>query len=74
MEHYGKWAELEYRAPVYPSFACGAGNVLSADIVRWLAENAESLHTYQVSSRKNYVTCSIVRLKDRYEFTERKEI
>lgn len=48
VERVGKWRELDYTAPVYPSFACGAGNVLSADLVRWLALNAVHLKQYQV--------------------------
>lgn len=47
VERVGKWRELDYTAPVYPSFACGAGNVLSADLVRWLALNADNLKPYQ---------------------------
>ncbi|XP_078365283.1 UDP-GalNAc:beta-1,3-N-acetylgalactosaminyltransferase 2-like isoform X2 [Oculina patagonica] len=47
VEHAGKWRELDYTAPVYPSFACGAGNVLSADLVRWLALNSVYLKPYQ---------------------------
>lgn len=48
VERAGKWRELDYTAPVYPTFACGAGNVLSADLVRWLALNADHLKLYQV--------------------------
>lgn len=48
VERAGKWRELDYTAPVYPSFACGAGNVLSADLVRWLAFSADHLKLYQV--------------------------
>lgn len=51
VERVGKWRELDYTAPVYPSFACGAGNVLSADLVRWLAVNADNLKPYQVVMR-----------------------
>lgn len=47
VERVGKWRELDYTAPVYPSFACGAGNMLSADLVRWLALNAVNLKPYQ---------------------------
>ena len=50
VERVGKWRELDYTSPVYPSFACGAGNVLSADLVRWLALNADYLKPYQVHS------------------------
>lgn len=48
VERVGKWRELDFTSPVYPSFACGAGNVLSADLVRWLALNAGHLKPYQV--------------------------
>ena len=37
-----------YPAMVYPAFACGVGSVLSKDLVRWMADNAHVLHTYQV--------------------------
>lgn len=47
VQRVGKWRELDYTAPVYPSFACGAGNVLSADLVRWLALNVVHLKQYQ---------------------------
>ena len=47
----GKWRELDYTAPVYPTFACGAGNVLSADLVIWLALNAVHLKQYQVQAQ-----------------------
>lgn len=55
MERAGKWRELDYTAPVYPSFACGAGNVLSADLVRWLALNAAHLKPYQVQACTNLI-------------------
>lgn len=48
MERVGKWREMDYTAPVYPSFACGAGNILSADLVEWLALNKDHLKMYQV--------------------------
>ena len=48
IERQGKWAEPDYPGVTYPVFACGAGNVLSADIVHWLARNADSLKRYQV--------------------------
>ena len=48
VEHYGKWADLAYPAMAYPAFACGVGSVLSKDLVRWMADNAHVLHTYQV--------------------------
>ncbi|CAH1262217.1 B3GALNT2 [Branchiostoma lanceolatum] len=47
VEHHGKWAEQDYPSPVYPAFACGAGNMLSADLVSWLAKNAHELRPYQ---------------------------
>ncbi|XP_068722712.1 UDP-GalNAc:beta-1,3-N-acetylgalactosaminyltransferase 2-like isoform X1 [Montipora capricornis] len=47
VERVGKWREPDYTAPIYPSFACGAGNVLSADLVKWLALNADHLKSYQ---------------------------
>ena len=48
MDRVGKWREMDYTAPVYPSFACGAGNLLSADLVEWLALNKDHLKMYQV--------------------------
>ena len=50
VERSGKWAEPDYGSMVYPKFACGAGYVLSADLVRWLADNSYTLAAYQVSS------------------------
>ncbi|KAM7442061.1 Beta-1 [Porites harrisoni] len=47
VERVGKWREMDYTAPVYPSFACGAGNILSADLVEWLALNKDHLKMYQ---------------------------
>ena len=47
IERQGKWAEPDYPGVTYPPFACGAGNVLSADLVHWLAKNADSLKRYQ---------------------------
>ncbi|XP_015750508.1 PREDICTED: UDP-GalNAc:beta-1,3-N-acetylgalactosaminyltransferase 2-like, partial [Acropora digitifera] len=47
VERVGKWREPDYTASVYPSFACGAGNVLSADLIKWLALNADHLKSYQ---------------------------
>ncbi|XP_022089819.1 UDP-GalNAc:beta-1,3-N-acetylgalactosaminyltransferase 2-like [Acanthaster planci] len=43
----GKWAETEYPAPVYPAFACGSGNLLTRDLVEWIAQNSQFLHVYQ---------------------------
>ena len=48
MDRVGKWREMDYTAPVYPSFACGAGNILSTDLVEWLALNKDHLKMYQV--------------------------
>ncbi|KAG8537771.1 hypothetical protein GDO81_023873 [Engystomops pustulosus] len=47
VERTGKWQELEYMSPAYPPFTCGSGYVISRDIVQWLADNAQSLQTYQ---------------------------
>ncbi|KAI8505695.1 Beta-1,3-N-acetylgalactosaminyltransferase 2 [Branchiostoma belcheri] len=47
VEHHGKWGEQDYTSPVYPAFACGAGNMLSADLVSWLAKNTHQLRPYQ---------------------------
>lgn len=47
VDRVGKWAEPDYPGATYPSFACGAGYVLSADLVHWLARNADSLKRYQ---------------------------
>jgi len=49
VERSGKWAEPDYPAMVYPKFACGAGYVLSSDLVHWLDSNADVLAAYQVS-------------------------
>ena len=48
VDRVGKWAEPDYSGATYPTFACGAGYVLSADLVHWLARNADSLKRYQV--------------------------
>lgn len=47
VDRIGKWQELEYASPAYPAFACGSGYVVSHDLVRWLASNAETLKAYQ---------------------------
>lgn len=47
VNYFGKWADFDYKSPVYPSFPCGAGYILSKEIVQWLAKNAPYLHTYQ---------------------------
>jgi hypothetical protein len=31
----------------YPAFACGSGNVVSQDLVQWIAANANALFAYQ---------------------------
>lgn len=50
IERQGKWAEPDYPGVTYPPFACGAGSVLSADLVHWLVRNADSLKRFQVIS------------------------
>lgn len=47
VERSGKWAEPDYPAMVYPKFACGAGYVLSSDLIHWLDSNADILTAYQ---------------------------
>ncbi|XP_018429642.1 PREDICTED: UDP-GalNAc:beta-1,3-N-acetylgalactosaminyltransferase 2 isoform X2 [Nanorana parkeri] len=47
VDRTGKWQELEYLSPAYPPFTCGSGYVISQDIARWLADNADRLKTYQ---------------------------
>lgn len=47
VEVFGKWGDSEYTAPAYPMFGCGSGNVLSADLVHWLANNSGHLKYYQ---------------------------
>ncbi|XP_051503851.1 UDP-GalNAc:beta-1,3-N-acetylgalactosaminyltransferase 2 isoform X2 [Myxocyprinus asiaticus] len=47
VDRVGKWQELEYASPAYPAFACGSGYVVSRDLVKWLASNAEYLKAYQ---------------------------
>ena len=48
LDMYGKWAELEYKSISYPPFACGAGYILSAELVKWIARNRDYLKTFQV--------------------------
>ena len=43
----GKWREVEYAGATYPAFACGSGNMLSADVVQQLAANHNSLKRFQ---------------------------
>ncbi|CAH1793171.1 unnamed protein product [Owenia fusiformis] len=47
VERHGKWSERLYTSSSYPTFGCGAGNVLSSDLVYWLADNEENLQVYQ---------------------------
>jgi beta-1,3-N-acetylgalactosaminyltransferase 2 len=47
VEKFGKWAEVDYTAPVYPAFACGSGYVVSADLIHWISNNSDSLKLYQ---------------------------
>ena len=47
VERYGKWAELDFIGSTYPRFACGSGNIVSADISQWLALNFDYLKPYQ---------------------------
>ena len=47
VERYGKWAEHDFIGSTYPRFACGSGNIVSADISRWLALNFDYLKPYQ---------------------------
>jgi len=57
VERSGKWAEPDYPAMVYPKFACGAGYVLSSDLIHWLDSNADTLAAYQVSHLLAYLLC-----------------
>ncbi|XP_033104963.1 UDP-GalNAc:beta-1,3-N-acetylgalactosaminyltransferase 2-like [Anneissia japonica] len=47
VNEYGKWADMQYNSLTYPPFACGSGNILSSDLVRWIAKNTGYLHCYQ---------------------------
>ncbi|XP_071833739.1 UDP-GalNAc:beta-1,3-N-acetylgalactosaminyltransferase 2-like [Apostichopus japonicus] len=47
VQRHGKWAEHHYPSTAYPAFACGSGNMLSADLVKWTAKNYRVLHQYQ---------------------------
>ncbi|CAG2113259.1 unnamed protein product [Medioppia subpectinata] len=51
LDYWGKWAENDYQSPLYPTFACGSGYVLSADLVQWIVSNAHHLHRFQVYKR-----------------------
>ena len=47
IQMYGKWAELHYfLCDHYLPYAVGGGYVISGDLVRYLAENAEKLHVF----------------------------
>ncbi|KAG8239444.1 hypothetical protein J437_LFUL019180 [Ladona fulva] len=47
VESFGKWREDDYRSATYPPFPCGAGYVLSKDLVQFIVENSMRLHRYQ---------------------------
>ena len=47
VERFGKWSDVSYPAQLYPQFACGAGYVLSQDLVKWLYRNRDWLKLYQ---------------------------
>ena len=47
VERYGKWAERDYKSLTYPPFPCGSAYVLTSDLARWLADNADILKKFQ---------------------------
>lgn len=47
VQKFGKWREDSYNSITYPPFPCGAGYVLSMDLVSFIASNMEILHIYQ---------------------------
>ncbi|XP_046387408.1 UDP-GalNAc:beta-1,3-N-acetylgalactosaminyltransferase 2-like [Ischnura elegans] len=47
VDSFGKWREDEYRSSTYPPFPCGAGYVLSKDLVHYIADNSPRLHRFQ---------------------------
>nr|XP_039249293.1 UDP-GalNAc:beta-1,3-N-acetylgalactosaminyltransferase 2-like [Styela clava] len=47
VDRWGKWAEYQYTASVYPAYACGAGNIISSNISKYLAINSRNLKFYQ---------------------------
>eukprot|EP00057_Strongylocentrotus_purpuratus_P005505 XP_003731122.2 PREDICTED: UDP-GalNAc:beta-1,3-N-acetylgalactosaminyltransferase 2 [Strongylocentrotus purpuratus] len=47
VEHHGKWAEHDYQSPVYPSFACGSGSMMTRDLFQWIAANSRNLFKFQ---------------------------
>ncbi|GAB1602260.1 hypothetical protein Ahia01_000505100, partial [Argonauta hians] len=59
VDRHGKWADWRYNSVVYPRFACGSGNVVSADISRWLAQRADRADHMQVFYQGEDVTMGI---------------
>lgn len=47
VDRWGKWREEDYPSLYYPPFACGSGNVLSRNLVKWISFNSQNLHHYQ---------------------------
>jgi hypothetical protein len=47
VQNYGKWREDSYVSTTYPPFPCGAGYVMTADLVQYLAVNAAKLNCFQ---------------------------
>ncbi|XP_054715344.1 UDP-GalNAc:beta-1,3-N-acetylgalactosaminyltransferase 2-like [Uloborus diversus] len=47
VNYIGKWADYDYRSPIYPSFPCGAAYILSRNVVSWLHDNSDQLFPYQ---------------------------
>ncbi|XP_014668197.1 PREDICTED: UDP-GalNAc:beta-1,3-N-acetylgalactosaminyltransferase 2-like [Priapulus caudatus] len=47
VQRFGKWRDAKYPSALYPPFACGAGYVLSHDLILWLAANSKYLQQYQ---------------------------
>lgn len=47
VDRWGKWAEYEYSSPIYPSYTCGAGNLMSFELSNFIAKNIQSLKHYQ---------------------------
>jgi galactosylxylosylprotein 3-beta-galactosyltransferase len=43
----GKWREDNYNSLTYPPFPCGAGYVLSDDLVSYIVDNNEDLFKFQ---------------------------
>ena len=42
VQSFGKWREDAYRSTTYPPFPCGAGYVLSRDLVQFLGQDAHN--------------------------------